>query len=251
MHVSLLCLPCAGASASMYLRWQRLLPPWIRVVPVELPGRGARFAEAFIEDFDQLVEHLCETYVRHADVRYALYGHSMGALVAYGMAMRWRKLSLRLPDVLFASASPAPVHREPEYFLDKQTDAALIADLHKQGGTPLELFESEEMLRITLDTLRADYRVCSGFRYSAVQSLAVPIHVFAGRQDDIAPERIFAWEAETSASFSVRWFEGGHFFIREHEPEIADAITRHLRKEPSGYARADAAFSASAKISKT
>lgn len=225
----------------MYLRWQRLLPRWIRLVPVELPGRGARMSEPFIEDFDDLVEHLCETYVRYADVRYALYGHSMGALVAYGMAMRWRKWSLRLPDVLFASASPAPMHRDPGYFVDKQTDAALIADLHKQGGTPLELFESAEMLRITLDTLRADYRVCSGYRYCAAQPLAVPIHVFAGRQDDIAPERILAWEAEASAPFSVRWFDGGHFFIRKHEHEIIDAVTRHLQKEISNVARAPAA----------
>lgn len=235
----------------MYLRWQRLLPRWIKLVPVELPGRGARMSEAFIEDFDDLIEHLCETYARHADVRYAFFGHSMGALVAYGMALRWRKLSLRLPEVLFASASPAPMHREPECFADKHTDAALIADLHKQGGTPLELFESAEMLQITLDTLRADYRVCSGYRYRAVEPLAVPIHVFAGRRDDIAPERIFAWEAETSASFSVRWFEGGHFFIRDHESEMADAITRHLRKQAADHAPLDAALSASAKISNT
>lgn len=50
--VSLLCLPCAGASATMYLRWRRLLPKWIQVVPVELPGRGGRLAEALVEDFD-------------------------------------------------------------------------------------------------------------------------------------------------------------------------------------------------------
>ena len=237
----------------MYLRWQRQLPRWITLIPVELPGRGARLSEAFIENFDDLIEHLCETYARYTNVRYALYGHSMGALVAYGMAMRWRKLSLGLPEVLFASASPAPKHRDPGYFADKQTDAALIADLRKHGGTPLEVFESEEMLQITLDTLRADYRVCSGYQYGAVKPIAVPIHVFAGRQDDIASQRILAWEAETSASFSARWFDGGHFFIREHEQAIVEAVTRRLQNEISNadYARPDAALSASANISKT
>jgi surfactin synthase thioesterase subunit len=230
----------------MYLRWQRLLPRWISLVPVELPGRGARMSDAFIEDFDELIEHLCETYMRYVGARYALWGHSMGALVAYGMAMRWRKLSLRLPDVLFASASPAPKHRDPAYFADRQSDVALIADLHKQGGTPLELFENAQMLRLTLDTLRADYRVCSGYRYCAVQPLALPIRAFAGRQDDIASERILAWQTETSASFSVRWFQGGHFFIREREHEIVHEVTRAV-----DYARGAAALNASTNISKT
>lgn len=226
--VSLLCLPCAGASASTYLRWQRRLPCWIRLVPVELPGRGARISEAFVESYDILVERLCDDHERHCIGRYALYGHSMGGLIACGMAMRWRSLSRRLPDVLIASASPAPKHRDPDYFTDKQTDAALIAELRKQGGTPDEVFESAEMLRLTLDTLRADYRICAGYRYRRTRPLAVPIHVFAGRQDDIEAKRILAWEAETSAQFSVRWFDGGHFFIRQHEQAFLSAVVRHL-----------------------
>ncbi len=188
-------------------------------------------SENFIEDFDYLVDHLCQAHERHCYARYALYGHSMGGLLAYGMAMRWRSLSRRLPEMLFASASPAPRHRDPDYFLSRQTDAALVADLRKQGGTPEEVLESTEMLRITLDTLRADYRVCCSYRYRDSQPLAVPIHVFAGRQDDIEAERILAWQAETAAQFSVHWYDGGHFFIREHEAALLDAVTCHLLNE--------------------
>lgn len=226
--ISLLCLPCAGASASMYFRWQRSLPRWIRLVPIELPGRGVRMSDAFIDDFEDLVEHLCEAHERHSSGRYALFGHSMGGLIAYGMALRWRALSRRLPDALLVSASPAPKHRDPERLVDRTTDAALIADLRKQGGTPDEVFENTEMLRITLDTLRVDYRVCSGFRYRDVQPLAVPLHVFAGRQDDIGAEHILAWKMETSGRFSVRWFKGGHFFIRHQESAVLSAVIRHL-----------------------
>lgn len=215
----------------MYLRWQRALPRWIRLVPIELPGRGVRMSEAFIEDFEELVEHLCSEHQCHCDGRYALYGHSMGALIAYGMTMRWRFLSRRLPDVLFASASPAPRYRDPAYFADMDTDAALIAELRKQGGTPDAVFEDAEMRHMTLNTLRADYRVCAGYRYLPAQPLSMPIHVFAGRQDDIAAERILAWEAETSAQFSVHWFDGGHFFIRPHESAVVSRVIRHLMDE--------------------
>ncbi len=185
-------------------------------------------SENFIDDFDHLVEHLCQAHAGHCSSRYALYGHSMGGLLAYGMAMRWRSMARRLPEMLFASASPAPRHRDPDYFLSRQTDAALVADLRKQGGTPEEVFQSTEMLRITLDTLHADYRVCSSYRYRDSHPLGVPIHVFAGRQDDIEAERILAWKAETSAQFSVHWYDGGHFFVREHEAAVLNAVTGHL-----------------------
>jgi surfactin synthase thioesterase subunit len=215
----------------MYLRWQRSLPRWIRLVPIELPGRGARIAETFADRFEDLVEHLCEQQERHCHGRYALYGHSMGGLIAYGMAVRWRMSSRRLPDAIFASASPAPKHRDPGHFTGKESDAALIADLRKQGGTPDEVFKDAEMLQITLNTLRADYRVCASYPHRNSIPLAVPIHVFGGQRDDIDAGRILAWEEETSAGFSVRWFDGGHFFIRQHEAAVVKAVIRHLSSD--------------------
>ena len=215
----------------MYLRWQRALPNWVRIVPVELPGRGTRMSEAFDGDYAGLIEQLCNQHGQHCDGRYALYGHSMGGLIAHGMAVRWRALSRRLPEVLFASASPAPRHRDPDYFVGKESDADLIAELRKQGGTAEQVFEDPEMLGITLETLRADYRLCAGYRYVDTKPLAVPIHAFAGRKDLIEPERIAAWEQESSIGFSLRWFDGGHFFIREYESAVLSAVVRHLTSE--------------------
>lgn len=93
MHapLTLLCLPCAGASATMYLRWRRLLPHWIRIAPVELPGRGSRLGEPAVEDFGQLVSLLCAEQRQAMRGRFALLGHSMGALLAFGMARQLRE----------------------------------------------------------------------------------------------------------------------------------------------------------------
>ncbi|MET0497198.1 MAG: alpha/beta fold hydrolase [Steroidobacteraceae bacterium] len=230
-RISLLCLPCAGGSAGMFMRWQRYVPHWLRIVPLELPGHGARMGEAFIEDFDALVSALCTEHEHCTEGRYAFFGHSMGALVAYGMTMRWRRQGLSLPACLIASASPAPAYRDPDYFAGKESDESLIAELRKQDGTPEEVFESAEMLAITLAALRADYRTCASYRYRPSPSLPVPIHVLAGRADSIGTDRLLAWEAETSARFSVRWFDGGHFFIRQHESLVLSAAIQAMRSD--------------------
>ncbi|MDR2625304.1 MAG: alpha/beta fold hydrolase [Zoogloeaceae bacterium] len=241
--LKLFCLPPAGASASMYVRWRRLLPDWIDVVPVELPGRGSRFGEPFVEDFDTLVRQLGQEVFSGLRDEYALFGHSMGALLAYGLALYQRERGGALPTVFLASGSPAPSSRDPERFAGKGDDEALIADLRKQGGTPEEIFEHPEMLRMTLDVLGADYRVCESFDYRAPPPLPVPLHVFAGRDDDIEPERIKAWRQETDGEFSIEWFEGGHFFVRHNEAAVLRAIWGRLQEQQSNGRRRHASNS--------
>lgn len=230
--VSLLCLPCAGASATMYLRWRQLLPRWIEVVPVELPGRGARMGEPFVENFDAQVERICVERAQAMQGSFMLFGHSMGALLAHGVAQRLRMLGRPLPLALLASGSSAPSQRDPDRLPDTHDDAALTADLRKQGGTPEEVFASAELMRITLDTLGADYRVCRSFEHTAQAQLPMPLpmplHVFAGRQDDIDAQRIDAWSDHAGGTFTLDWFDGGHFFIRQHEAAFLHALTRRV-----------------------
>jgi surfactin synthase thioesterase subunit len=226
--IDLLVLPCAGASATMYLRWRRLVPQWLRIVPVELPGRGSRLGEGFVEDFPELVERLCTELAPEMQRPHALFGHSMGALLVHGMARRQRQRGLRLPQALFVSGSPAPSRRDPDRFVGKDSDEALIADLRKQGGTPEEVFGSSELMRLTLDTLGADYRLCDSFRHQPGEPHAMPVHALAGAQDDIERERIEAWRIEAGGDFTLDWFDGGHFFIRQQEQQVVASVVRAL-----------------------
>jgi len=240
MHagVRLLCLPCAGASATMYLRWRRSLPSWVQVVPVELPGRGSRLGEPFVESFAALVAGLCDEQSAAMNTTagsFMLFGHSMGGLLAWGIAQRLRERGLPAPAALFVSGCPAPSQRDPQRFANKDTDAQLIADLRRQGGTPEEVFASPEMLRITLDALRADYRVCASAPDARSLPLDMPIHAFGGRQDDIDASRLAAWRREARTLFSLTWLDGGHFFIRQSEPQLLAALVHEmqaLRFEP-------------------
>jgi len=229
--IDLYCLPCAGASATMYLRWRRLLPNWIKVVPVELPGRGMRMGEPYSESYHELIELICDDIAHRLPERWALFGHSMGALLAFGVASRLREKGLSLPMILFASGSAAPSRRDVERIPDTDDNTALVNELRKQGGTPQEVFDSAELLQLTLNTLRSDYRICKSYRHTPAEPFSFPITAFAGRQDDIELDRVEAWWDETEQGFSLHWFEGGHFFIKDKEEHVLRTIEKHLAIE--------------------
>jgi len=236
-RVSLLCLPCAGASATMYLRWRRQLPRWVHIVPVELPGRGGRLSERLVRNFDELVAQVCAEQAEALRGNFAIFGHSMGSLLAYGITRRLQSMGRPLPLALLASGSCAPSRRDPARFAGKTDDASLAAELRKQGGTPEEAFASAELMRITLDMLGADYRVCESFRYREEEAplpMPMPVHVFAGREDDIDAASVHAWSAEAGGVFTLDWFDGGHFFLRQRETAFLAALTGRLAQAIAG-----------------
>lgn len=226
--ITLLCLPCAGASATMYLRWRRILPAWIRVEPLELAGRGSRIGDPFSPDFSSAIDDVCMRMQPWLDGRYAVYGHSMGALLAYGAVRRLLQAGAPLPQRLIASGSASPSARDNSRLARMRGREDLLEDLRRQGGTPEAVFEDEELLAFTLSVLGADYALCLDYAHAADTRLPVPVHVMSGRRDDIAPERLQAWQDVAQAPVTLETFEGGHFFIRDSEPAVLAALTRHL-----------------------
>lgn len=227
--VTLYCLPCAGASAAMYMRWRRLLPAWIRVEPLELPGRGVLLAEDASRDYAQLVERLVRSFSPQGP--YAFFGHSMGALLAYGMARHIVCAGWAGPISLLLSGSPAPTCQDKTRYAGRGDRASLVRDLRRQGGTPEAVFENEELLGMTIDLLAADYSVCASFAYESVEPLPIPIHAFGGRGDEIQTPRILAWCDEGAAGFTADWFEGGHFFFRQQEGVFLELLARRLGED--------------------
>ncbi|WP_027468175.1 thioesterase II family protein [Deefgea rivuli] len=236
--LTLICLPCAGASATMYLRWRRFLPAHIKLLALELPGRGALIDEKPLTHYAELVEWIVGQLALKPCERYALFGHSMGSLLAYGVCRQLAAKNKPLPLGLFVSASAAPARRDPDRFAGMYDDQSLIADLKRQGGTSDAVLGNAELLRMTLDVLAADYRVCNDFTYVDAASLDIPIHVFAGRDDEITEVQLRAWQLETQSSFSLNCFAGGHFYLREQEAALLSLLTRQL----ATLERADAAI---------
>ncbi|UDM53204.1 thioesterase II family protein [Cupriavidus sp. MP-37] len=239
--LQLFCLPYAGASATAYLRWRRLLPAAIGLVPLEPPGRGARLDEPLLRDFEALAGEMADVLCRHLErqaVPYALFGHSMGGLLAWRLCHLLRERGHALPQRLLVSGCAAPTCRDPDRLAALRGDAALSADLRQHGGTPEAVFADAELLRLTLDVLDADYRVCESFRCGEVPPLPLPIHVFAGLDDPIAAADLHAWAIETRAGHTLDWFAGGHFFLHDSQAEVVGRLIACLNAAPAAGAGA-------------
>lgn len=205
-----------------------MLPSWVTVTPVELPGRGSRMSESLKETYVTLTESLCDELASALPERYVLFGHSMGALLAYGIAQRLHARKLPLPAALLVSGCAAPSRQDSERYNKIQSEAALIADLSKQGGTPEGVFSNPELLAMTLDLLRLDYRVCGSFQYAQLPPLPVPIHCFGGRADEIGTTKLNDWRMESTRAFTLDWFDGGHFFLRQSEECFVFVLKKRL-----------------------
>jgi surfactin synthase thioesterase subunit len=228
---TLFCFPCAGASAATYNKWRKLVPPWIRIEPVELPGRGARVVEAPIDDFDRLVATLTHELSTRLPANYAFFGHSMGALLAYGCAGALAKRRKDIPRAILVACCSAPTRRDNDRFSRAQSDDDLIQELKNLQGTPADVFEHAELLEMTLRTLRADYRVCESFRRRDAGPLASKIHVFGGRDDDVLEGDLAAWASEASGRITLEMFDGGHFFFRDCENFFLSRLVSKLGEQ--------------------
>jgi len=228
----LFCLPYVGGAAWTFEPWRGLLGEDVELCTVELPGRGSRMREPAFSRMGALVEALASAVTDELDVPYALYGHSMGSLVAFELARELRRRDLPEPQVLFASGGPAPrlsgqrmaVHR-PE--VHRATDEQVIARLLSLGGLPEEVMAEPALLKAFLPAIRADFAVFETYEYRPERLLGCPIVVLTGRDDaEVPPAHSLPWSRETTGPAEHRVLPGGHFFLRSAQEEVL-AIVRH------------------------
>ncbi|MSU97058.1 MULTISPECIES: thioesterase II family protein [Pseudomonas] len=242
-QLTLLCLPYSGASAMVYSRWRRKLPEWLTLQPVELPGRGARYGEPLHTDMRRLALQLAQEQKATLKAPYALFGHSLGALLACEMAHAFRSLGCPEPVALFASGTAAPTMRA-DYdrgFAQPRTDAELIDQLRALNGTSEEVLANKELMSLTLPVLRADFLLCGRFEPQQRPLLKCPVHVLGGKDDRATTEQLIGWSKETHGSFSVDMLAGGHFFIHEHEAKVLRVIKDQLEVHHRRHAMAASA----------
>ncbi|HEX8150724.1 MAG TPA: alpha/beta fold hydrolase [Pyrinomonadaceae bacterium] len=230
-QLRLFCFPYAGGSAASFHGWKRGLPEWVEVYPVHLPGRGARALESPYTELLPLAEAAAAALTPHLDRPYALFGHSMGALIAFEVARRMRRAGAPRPVHLFASACRAPQLNELRGHTYDMPHGELIRALRRLNGTPQTILDSEEMMEFFVPLIRADLQLVQTYVCPPGPPLSCPLSVFGGLQDsEETPERLAPWREQTDADFELLMFEGDHFFLHTQAPLLLESIGRRLAR---------------------
>jgi medium-chain acyl-[acyl-carrier-protein] hydrolase len=226
-----MCFPHAGGAASAFADWHAWMPTGIEVRPVQLPGRWNRIAEEPFTSVRDIVEALGEFIPPLLDRPFALFGHSMGALVAFEVCRYLRRHGLPAPVHLFVAGRRAPHLPETDGLSASLPQAEFLERLRKLDGIPEKVLESPELIEVLMPALRADVAACEAYRYVPEAPLGCPIMVVGGSSDpETAGERLEAWRTHTSKAFAVRVFPGGHFFLKTQPADILCAITGILNE---------------------
>ncbi|AEW95933.1 MULTISPECIES: thioesterase II family protein [Streptomycetaceae] len=226
---TLVCFPHAGGSASAYFPFSKLLSPGVEVLAVQYPGRQDRRWEPPARSVEELADAVAAVLHTNLTGRFALFGHSMGAAVAFEVARRLEREQGLRPAALFCSARRAPTVRLPAVWERVPGDEDVVAELRKLSGTDAAILDNPDLLRIFLPVIRADYQVAGGYLAGPDATVDCPITVLAGDRD---PETSLAeargWAAHTKGEFDMHVYPGGHFFIEEHRPAMAEVVAGRL-----------------------
>jgi medium-chain acyl-[acyl-carrier-protein] hydrolase len=225
----LVCFPWAGGGPSGFRHWPGELPPDVEVWACALPGHEGRLTEAPTADLVHAARTAAAAIAGSIATPVILYGHSLGAWLAFETARAITAMGRPRVDALIVSGRRAPTIPILDGHLAALDDASFIAEVGtRYGGLPADVAAMDEIVEALLPALRADFGMLDSYAYPVGPPLAAPIHVLAGADDPhTAPaDWLEAWRRETSGTSTIRRFPGGHFFIETARGAVLDHI-RH------------------------
>lgn len=232
----LICFPWAGGAPWAYRDWCHALPE-VELCTACLPGRGARSAEPPASDMTALLNTYCDHLIPWTnDKPYALFGHSLGGLMSFGLAQALQRHGLQGPEHVFISGySPDPQHL-PRPCEDKADGEAFLNSIQDSHGLPEAVLNHPALRSLAITQLRSDLRLAASYRARS-EAVQAPLTVFYGRQDPLTPRpSMQRWRDYSRSSVTLHELPGAHFFLREQAPQLLRDIRQSLRFPPEAAA---------------
>ncbi len=231
-RVRLFCFPHAGGSAAAYRGWSRYLPRHVELCPIELPGRKQRWAEAPHRSCGQLARAIASAIQPELDRPFVFFGHSLGSLLAFEVARDLRRHGERIPRHVYVSARRAPQHRIEGELLHQLPDDRMVDLLSRlYGAIPPSIAAEPDLLKPLLEALRADLEIHETYDHRPEAPLPCPISTLGGTSDRLVTmEQLRAWREQTAGPFVLKLFDGGHFYLREHERAVVQLVAADMEE---------------------
>ncbi|MCP5091517.1 MAG: thioesterase [Gammaproteobacteria bacterium] len=227
----LFCLPYAGSGASIYRDWPEALAPEIEVWPVHLPGRERRLSESPLASIQKLAEHAASGMAPLLGRRYALFGHSMGALISFEITRALRRAGHSLPQALLVSGYGGPHCGDRRAPIHGLPDDEFKGEIQVLNGTPADVIANAELMDLLLPLLRADFQAVETYDFTEEAPFDLPIHVYCGRDDHETPiEQLAQWDCHTTVGSRVTLFEGDHFYLRQSGAALRAQLCKDLQQ---------------------
>lgn len=229
--IRLVCLPFGGSGTAFFHPWADLASDRFEVLPLRLPGRErlidvAPYRDAHLAT-DGLLADLLAELPRPA--RVVLFGHSVGAVLAYELAHRLRAEPEITVLRLVVSGSPEP-GTQRTLRATGLPDDAFLERVREIAGYSHEAMAVPDLRELLLPTLRADVEMHEDYLPSTLEPLPVPITALRGVDDRLVPvEQADAWRQVTSAGFELVELPGGHMYLVDAGAELVDLIDAAVR----------------------
>jgi surfactin synthase thioesterase subunit len=224
------CFPYAGLGPSVFRSWTSEFPAHVEVCLMQPPGRESRWTEKPLLSVDAMAKAAAAALIPHLTKPFVFFGHSLGALVSFEVARELRRRQAPSPLHLFVSAHRAPQLPNPHPALRGLPDGDFVDAINRHyGGISQAVLDHPDLMALMLPCLRADITAFETYEHRDEPPLPCPIAAFGGRTDlRVSESEVEAWRVQTSDTFSLRMFEGGHFFLQTKRNDLLAAIHREL-----------------------
>ncbi|MEU1483968.1 alpha/beta fold hydrolase [Streptomyces sp. NPDC005752] len=228
--IRLFCFPYAGGGASTFRGWADLLPDEIDVHAIQPPGREDRLFEDPVDTLEATLDAVVPALLEYSKEPFALFGHSLGAIVCWETARVLREEHDVEPAHMFLSGIRAlPAVHDGRRDLHTLPEAELIEELRRMNGTPEEILRSSEFMRILLPAVRADYAMLSRYSFLPQKPPGAPVTVFGGTSDPaVGMDHLQQWSELVEGDLDAVVLPGDHFFLHESRKPLLEEMANRL-----------------------
>ena len=245
----IVCFPYAGGSAYSFRSWPAAFGNEAEIAVVRLPGRYDRMGTERFPFLTAAASAVSDMIRATSYLPTALFGHSLGATLAFEAA---RTLPKGAIELLVVSGASAPHLLRSEDPIASLPDAEFLSRVRMLGATPDEVFDNPELIDVILPTLRADFAMAEEYQYQMGPPLHCPILALGGEADSFVDnDDLRAWKAHTTESTWSELFPGDHFFIDSQREAVLGRIRQtiaHMRPVGSAATVLQRAGSGSASV---